>query len=57
MHTKIICDLTFAIINKCFEFENNCLKILPIGTTARNFVLYYYHEIRKERTKTAPPGV
>ena len=27
---KIIYDLTFAIVNKCFEFQNDMIKIIPI---------------------------
>ena len=30
MYTNIMHDLTIAIINKCFEFENNWFKIICI---------------------------
>ena len=30
MHTKVIYDLTIAIINKYFEFQNDWLKIIPV---------------------------
>ena len=41
-------DLTIAIVNKYFEFQNDWLKIIRISgyafvsTIARNFVLYHY---------------
>ena len=34
-------DLTIAIINKCFEFQNDWLKIIRKDTIALNFVLYH----------------
>ena len=39
-YTKNICYLTIAIINKCFEFQNDWLKTILLGTTTPNFVLY-----------------
>ena len=31
IHTKIMYDLTIAIIDKCFEFQNNWFKIIRMG--------------------------
>ena len=46
--TKIICDFTIAITNKYFKFQNDWLKLIPVGTIARNFVLYHcVKEIKK----------
>ena len=37
IHTKIIYDLTISIINKCFEFQNDCLKIIRIRYNCTQF--------------------
>ena len=39
MHTKVIYDLTIAIaiINKCFEFQTNWFKIIPIRYNCTQF--------------------
>ena len=34
-------DLTIAIINKCFEFKNDWLKLFVLDTIALNFVGYH----------------
>ena len=39
IYTKIVYDLTIAIENKCFEFQNNCLKRSVFDINASNFVL------------------
>ena len=42
IYTKNLYDLTIAIIKKCFEFQNDWLKIGSLlGTITRNFVLYH----------------
>ena len=42
IYTKTIHDLTNAIVNKCFEFQNDWLKIVRIiDTIPRNFILYH----------------
>ena len=54
IYTKIMYDFSITFINKCFEFQNDWLKIIrPI---ACNFVLYHYHETQKECTITALLG-
>ena len=35
--TKIMYYLTIVTINKCFELQNDMLKIIRIGTTTRIF--------------------
>ena len=51
MHTKIMHDLTIAIINKCFEFQNDWLKIIRIRCNCTKFILYRcIKEIKKFRT-------
>ena len=35
--TKITYDLTIAIINKCFEFQNDWLKIIPVRYNCTQF--------------------
>ena len=53
-YTEIIHHLTFAVINKCFKFQNNWLKIIRIKTantsesfctigTLANIKLFLYH--------------
>ena len=37
IRTKIIYDLTIAIINKCFEFQNDWLKIIPVRYNCTQF--------------------
>ena len=39
IHTKIMYDLTIAIINKCFEFQNDWLKMIPIRYNCTQFSL------------------
>ena len=35
--TKIMYDLSTAIINKCFEFQNDWLKIIPVRYNCTQF--------------------
>ena len=37
IYTKNIYDLTTAIINKCFEFQNDWLKIIPVRYNCTQF--------------------
>ena len=37
---KVIYYLTIAIVNKCFKFQNDSLKISALGTMVRSFTLY-----------------
>ena len=37
IYTKNLYDLTIAIINKCFEFQNDWLKIIPVRYNCTQF--------------------
>ena len=55
VYTKILYYQTIAIINKCFKFQNDWLKITHIRYNWMQFYLYHcFKEIKNFRTTAEP---